>query len=255
MLDIHSHIIPKIDDGSDSMETSIDMLKIASKDNYKKIIATPHYYRGYYENSYTYVSNLVKELNQKVLENNIGMEVLPGQEVFLDKHTINLYKEGVINGLNGTKYLLIEFPMNNPSENVLDYIYELSLQGVIPIIAHPERYRYVIEKPYYMNNLLQENCLFQINTGSIKGIFGKKVKKTSEILIKHGFCNFIASDAHTTGKRCPGLKEALDIVKSIDKNLENKIDINTQNLLENKNIEKDFEKIKQKKSIFSFFRK
>lgn len=253
MLDIHCHIVPNIDDGADSLETSLKMLKIAEEDNAKFIIATPHFWRGYYENAYLDVVKKVEYLNKKIVENKMDIKILPGQEIFLDNNTNKLYKEGIVNCLNGSKYMLIELPMMDMPKDALDNIYELRIKGITPILAHPERYKYIIEEPSNINKFIKEGCLIQINTGSIKGIFGKKIKKTAEILIKHGICSFIASDAHTLGNRCPGLLSSLEKVKGINKEVYYNFENNCNMLLENKNINSNFEQIKKDKSIFSLF--
>nr|WP_207717833.1 CpsB/CapC family capsule biosynthesis tyrosine phosphatase [Clostridium tetanomorphum] len=255
VLDIHSHILPQIDDGAKSLEISLEMLKMAKKDNVENIIATPHYYRGYYETEYDKVLTVIDKINSEALNMGIDIKVLPGQEIFLDKHTAKLYREGIVKGLNNSKYVLVETAMMDMPKDVLEYIYELKLQGAIPILAHPERYKYIIEKPALINEFGKEGCLFQINTGSIRGIFGAKVQNTAKLLIKHGICNFIASDAHSTGNRCPGLNSSLELVKDINKDVYNSFDINCNLLLKNQDINYEFEEIKEKKSIFSFFRK
>lgn len=253
MLDIHCHIIPNIDDGSDSLETSFNMLNIAKKDDVKFIIATPHFWGGHYENSYLDVAKEVKKLNKEIEKNKINVKLLPGQEIFLDNNIMRLYQEGVVNCINGGKYMLIELPMMNMPKDALDNIYELKIKGVIPILAHPERYKYIIEDPSNINKFIREGCLIQINTGSIKGIFGKKVKKTAEVLIKHDICSFIASDAHSLGKRCPGLLSSLEIVKNLNEEVYLNFRNNCNMLLENKTIKNDFQEIKKKKSIFNLF--
>lgn len=255
MIDIHSHVLPGIDDGAKTIEKTLEMLKIAEKNGIKKIVATPHFYRGYYENNYENICKIVQEVNIKSKKIEIDVEIFPGQEVFLDNHTVELFKEGIIKGINGTKYMLIELPMETMPKNALDVIYELRIQGVIPIIAHPERYKYIIEKPSLINEFIDEKCLFQINSGSIEGIFGSKVKKTAETLVSHGNCEFIASDAHSTNVRCPKLKGALEIVNNFNLDFESKFTVNTNKLLNNEKIEYTHEKIKEKKSIFSFFKR
>nr|WP_027623947.1 CpsB/CapC family capsule biosynthesis tyrosine phosphatase [Clostridium lundense] len=255
MLDIHSHILPEVDDGAKSLDICMDMLSIAKEDDVNSIIATPHYYRGYYEKEYNEILQVIEKVNSTAEEKGINIKILPGQEIFLDKHTPKLYKEGIIGGLNNSKYILIELLMGDFPKDALDNIYELRLQGAMPILAHPERYRYIMEKPSLINEFGKEGCLFQINTGSIKGIFGKKVEKTAEILIKNGICNFIASDAHSTGNRCPGLYSSLELVKKLNEKVYNCFNKNCTLLLNNKDIEYEFEEIKEKRSFFSFFTK
>ena len=255
MIDIHSHVIPGVDDGAKNIEVSKEMLSIAAASGTDQIIATPHYCRGYYENNYSDILTSTKELNAYISsdERKIGIKVLPGQEVMIDDYTLDLYKEGIIGTLNGTSYMLVEFPMQEMPKDGLDILYELALLGIKPILAHPERYEYIINKPSYINSFLAEGLLFQINSGSITGVFGDKVQRTAEILIKHGICNFIASDAHTAARRKPGIKEALEAAEVFSSGIKNKVNNNSKAMIANGPISVDFEKIKERKNIFSFF--
>ena len=187
MIDIHSHILPGIDDGSKDMEMSIKMLKMAEEKGTKTIVATPHYIRGRYENHYENIFDLHQEV--KVAAKNAGLkiEVLLGQEVMLDKYALNLCKEKKIRGINGTSYMLIEFPMDKLPNDAIDLIYELRVIGIKPIIAHPERYEYIMDSLPNINDFISEGCLFQINAGSLQGLFGKKVQKCAKLLVKEGF--------------------------------------------------------------------
>lgn len=255
MIDLHSHILPGIDDGAKDMDMTLNMLKIAARDGTKKIVATPHFYRGYYLNAYDDIVNLVKQVNHKAKESNLDIEIYPGQEIFLNKKVIEDYKQGIIKGIGGTKYMLIELPMDKMPKETFDMLYELRIQGVVTVIAHPERYVYIMEKPSRINEFINEGCLFQINSGSIKGIFGKKIQKTAETLIKHRVCNFIASDAHTTRLRAPVIKEALDIVNGMDEELYKDMISNGQKLLDDLSISSRAEKINEKRSIFGFLKR
>lgn len=255
MIDIHSHILPGIDDGSKSMDETLKMLKIAELDGVKTIIATPHFYRGYYQNNYEDIVKLGAQVKTEAAKQDVNVDIIFGQEVFLDKHTIEDYKLGKTACIEGTDYMLVEFPMTDIPKDVLDIIYELQIRGVRPILAHPERYKYVIENPSKINEFLDEKCLLQINTGSIKGIFGKRIKKTAEILIKGGVCSFIASDAHSTAQRIPGISEALEIAGEISGSIYDIVDGNCRKLLKNEFIEPVQDRIKEKKSVFNFFRK
>lgn len=255
MIDIHSHVLPGIDDGAKEIDSALNMLQIAIDNGTHQIVATPHYRRGYYENNYEDISKIVGEVNDVVSDKGMDIQVVLGQEVFLDDHTVDAYKKGVIGCIGDTGYMLVELSMDTMPKNAMDIIYELKLKGVKPIIAHPERYNYIIEKPIMINEFIEEGCLFQINGGSITGMFGKRVQKTSEILIQHGVCNFIASDAHSAGRRCPGVKEALEVVESLNKELARRVVHNAQMLLSNEKIHINAEKIKEKKSLFSFLKR
>lgn len=255
MIDLHSHILPGIDDGAKEMAVTMEMLQIAVKDGTKRIVATPHFYTGYYENTYEDVYKLVKGINVKAKEKEIDIDVVSGQEIFLDKHTLEFYKQGTIRGIDETKYMLIELSMESMPKDALNIIYELRIEGVAPIIAHPERYNYIVEKPSRINEFIEEGCFFQINSGSISGMFGKRIQKISQMFIQHGVCDFIASDAHSNGMRSPKMKETLEQVESLNHVLyENVID-NAEKLLNNSEIYSRAEKIKEKKGLFSFFKR
>lgn len=254
MVDLHSHILPGIDDGAKDMDMTLNMLKIAVSDGTKKIVATPHFCRGYYLNAYDDVVNLVEKVNHKAKENDLDIEIYPGQEIFINKQVIEDYKQGIIKGIGGTRYMLIELPMDKMLKETFDVLYELRIQGVVPIIAHPERYMYIIEKPHKINEFINEGCLFQINSGSIKGVFGKTIQKAAETLIKHRVCNFIGSDAHTTRMRAPVIKKALELVNGIDEELYKDVISNGQKLLDDLSIASKAEKIKEKRSIFGFLK-
>ena len=255
MIDIHSHILPGIDDGSKDMEMSIKMLRMAEAKGTKIIVATPHYIRGIYENHYDEVAILHEELKQASKDAGINIEILLGQEIMLDKHSLKLCKEQKLRGINGTSYMLIEFPMDKLPKDALDLIYELRLLGIKPIMAHPERYQYMYEVPTTINDFVDEGCFFQINCGSLQGLFGKKVQSYAKLLVQQGLANFIASDAHTTNRRCPGLIEGIREATVIDREIEKKVTENLKLLLLDKTIEVNTQKIMKKKSIFDFFKR
>lgn len=253
MIDIHSHILPGIDDGADRIETSLEMLRIAQRNGIKKIAATPHY-KGNFKTEINEVKSLVENLNAKAKENNIAIEVLSGQEVFLDKNILNSYKEGKIGTINNSKYMLIELPFDHLPDYALDMIYELRLLNINPIIAHPERYKFAIKKPSFLNRFIEEGCTFQLNAGSIEGFFGKDVQKTSEIILRHNMCHFIASDAHSPNKRCPELEKSFDIAHRINDEIKMILSNTIDSIGENCDISLVTEKIRDRRTIFDFFR-
>lgn len=254
MVDIHSHILPGVDDGSVDMDTTISMLENAERCGTSAIVATPHYYRGYFATEYEEVVRLVDILREDIGSRGIKIDVYPGQEVFLDKHTVEMYKSGIIRGLNNSRYLLVEMPMKEYDKSFLDIVYELRLLGAVPVIAHPERYTYIMDNVNKINPFVEEGCLFQINTGSITGIFGKSVQRTARMLIENGLCNLVASDAHTNSKRCTGLRDAFDIVRKISIIAADNAARNSELVLMDSDINSSNVKISVKKSIFSFLK-
>lgn len=255
MIDIHSHILPGIDDGAKDVETSIQMLKIAQADGIETIMATPHFYKGAWEPSFDTVLKKTEELKEKAQKEGLTINILSGQEVLLEDYTIECINKGLVKGINGSRYILVEFPMYELPGNYLDLIYELRIMNLVPIIAHPERYEYVISKPYLVNDILKEGCLLQLNAGSITGLFGKEAEKTAKLLLENGACHFIASDAHSARGRKPVLKQAIEVIDDIDEKLLLNIYRNLSKLCQNEIIKAPIKVIEQKKSLFNLFKK
>jgi protein-tyrosine phosphatase len=252
VIDIHCHILPGIDDGARDIGTSVEMLKIAEEDGLEAIVATPHYNEVYYNTDFREVEKYIDNLKYIAEEKNINIAILPGQEINIRMPVLKLLREGVLGCLNKTKYMLLELNYDNLENSDFDVIYELRVQGIVPVIPHPERYSYIVKRPSKINNLINEGCLFQLNEGSIKGLFGNDVKKTADILLKHGICSFIASDAHSTGKRSPRLK---DIYNSIDEDFRKTVKNNSYKLINNEDIYFKYEKVKEKQSFFDIFKR
>ena len=248
MIDIHSHILPGIDDGSKNMEMTIEMLKTAEKCGTQEIIATPHYLLEYGEARIDEVKGYVKELNLLLTEKEINIKVYSGQEVYFTENIVNDYENGNIGTLNDSRYMLIEFDMRNYESSIFDYLYELQIKGIVPIIAHPERYRWLIKNPELINKFIGEGYLFQLNTGSIEGKFGNEVKKTAQIFLKNNIYDFVGSDAHNTNStRNTDISEA---IKLIDEKNMNKFNVNSKKLIDNYEIKFTGKTIKKKKVFF-----
>ena len=214
MIDIHSHIINEIDDGSKNIEMTINMLKKAEQSGTTDIIATPHFMRGRFEVEYNEVVKKVEGLREIAKENNININIYAGQEVYYSKNILEYYNDKIIGTINNTKYMLIELPMLEFNiDEVINIIYELQIRGITPIIAHPERYKLFIKKPSMINSLIKEGMLFQLNAGSITGNFGKDVKKTATKYLENNIYSFIGSDAHRDIGRDTDIKEALGILE------------------------------------------
>lgn len=253
MIDIHSHIINEIDDGSKSIEMTIDMLKKAEQSGTTDIIATPHFMRGRFEVEYRDVVKRVEELKDIAKENNININIniYAGQEVYFSRNILNYYNDKIIGTINNTKYMLIEFPMLEFNiDEAINTIYELQIRGITPIIAHPERYKQFIKNPSMINTLIKEGMLFQLNAGSITGGFGKDVKKTATKYLEDNIYSFIGSDAHRDIGRDTDMKEALEV---LDKNKINEFVNNGRLMLENKDVKFKGNLVKEKKKFLGIF--
>ncbi|MBE6048881.1 MAG: capsular biosynthesis protein [Clostridium sp.] len=253
MIDIHSHILPGIDDGSKSISMTLEMLTNATEQGTSKIIATPHFCRGYGEAEYDEVKKLTEKISRLAKDEKIEIEIYCGQEVYYSQSIISDYKQGIIGTLANSRYLLFELPLHSEFEKeVLEDIYELQILGVKPILAHPERYKFLKEEPYLINELIDEGILFQMNAGSIEGAFGRQAKKVAELFLDKAIYNFIGSDVHNVTDRTIGIKEGYNLAVERNKIYVKQFEESANKLLKNEEIEFYGEKIKRKKK-FGFF--
>ncbi|SMB88937.1 protein-tyrosine phosphatase [Desulfonispora thiosulfatigenes DSM 11270] len=237
MVDLHSHILPEIDDGSKSMEETLKMGRIAASQGFNKIIATPHYIEGEYTITKDKLLETIKRVNACFQKENIKLEVLPGAEVYLSPSLPAKLKAGEISTLNNSPYILIEFPMRDIPVYTEDILYEVRLLGYKPVIAHPERYSKVMEDPNYLKSLIEQGNYVQINSMSITGGLGERVKKTAQILLKHKMVHFIGTDAHSPRARSPKIQGAIEQMKKwTDENYLEKILKNGYNLISGEEI-------------------
>lgn len=236
IIDIHSHIIAGIDDGPKHLNIALDMIKRAESLGTKDIVATPHFRRGYFETPFNEVKMIANYLKSFVKAEGLNINVHYGQEVYFSERILDDLDKGLIGTINDSRYMLLEFPMRKIPKEAVDYIYELNLKGITPIIAHPERYLDVIKNPERLNELIDEGCLFQLNAGSIRGDFGRDVKKTSETLIKHSVYGFIGSDAHDNNRRRTGILDECREVFKKNRRIEEIFAENTEKLLKNEEI-------------------
>lgn len=254
MIDIHCHILPGVDDGPETIEESLIMAKEAVNEGIKIIIATPHHMNNKYENNKGKILKQVKNLNELLIENGIPLTILPGQENRIFGELISNYKNGEILTLSHTQYLFIEFPSSSVPKYAERLFYDIQIEGLIPIIVHPERNKQLLDNPELLFNMVNNGALTQVTAASLVGYFGKTIKRFSEQLIEHNLAHFIASDAHNIHNRTFKLAEAYDILNSqFGMDYVHLFMENSELLLENKHIIKEIpSQIKRKKFLGIF---
>ena len=199
MIDVHSHIIPNVDDGSKSVEETFNMLKEAESIGFTDIIATSHYLPNYYETDSQELVFWKDKLQELIKKCKANINLHSGMEIYVTEQMYNLIIDNKLLRLANSRYMLIELPMNS-SINYLDHIiYYLDTIGVKFILAHPERYRIVQEKPELVEEYVEKGCLMQCNFGSILGMYGSEPKKVMKHLLKKDLVHFVASDCHNKG--------------------------------------------------------
>ncbi|XMB85746.1 CpsB/CapC family capsule biosynthesis tyrosine phosphatase [Mycoplasmatota bacterium WC44] len=210
MIDIHTHILPQVDDGAIDIDESIEMIKMSIESGVEKIILTPHYY-GNGRNQYSYGELLIRfEDFKSRVEEMLDIEIFLAQEIHYSRNIIELFKSGDVNTINNTNYLFTELPICKEVDHE-EYFYEISLMDKRIVLAHPERSLWL--KVDDIKKIVCSGILVQLNAGSLLGEFGSKVKKRAQKLMKLKLVHFIASDCHKVDKRIPNLHLAAKYVK------------------------------------------
>lgn len=197
MIDIHSHLLFGVDDGSRTLEESVHVIKKLSEVGYTDIILTPHYI-----NDSTYVStreenlDVLKRLKVGLIRNNVNVNLYLGNEIYIDSEIANLLKNNIISSLNDTKHLLIELPMSGENEIYYDIFLDLINMGYKVILAHPERYISFQKDFNKIYELKELGVLLQSNVGSVLGDYGRGAKKTIKRLLKENLITFMGTDIH-----------------------------------------------------------
>jgi len=204
VIDLHCHILPHLDDGPTSWSTSLNMCRQAVAHGIKTIVATPHILNSVYKNNPQDIEEKVKILNQKIKENNIPLQVLPGSEVHLNADIIEAIKKKEILTLNKSNYILLEFPHTQIPLHIEEILFQIQIMGITPIISHVERNLKFQQKPTLLSQLIQKGALAQITAASLCGFFGPIPKKISQKFLSEELIYSIASDAHTDSEEGRG---------------------------------------------------
>ena len=214
MFDIHTHIIPKVDDGSPNLETSIAMVKHEIAIGVDQIICTPHHIYHRYEKSIDEIKENFQLLKEAIEKENLPVKLYLGQEICYThrEDVLGMLQEGKLLTLNNTNRVLMEFSFTREPEDLVDIIYNFSIKGYQVIVAHVERYEWMtIDK---VKALRGEGALIQINSNSLLGMTTWKEKRMTKRLLKLNLVDFIASDTHSF--RPSTLDKAFKKVKNPD---------------------------------------
>ena len=201
MIDIHSHILPGIDDGSRDIAESVDIVRQLARQGVTDVIATPHYMDGTSFVSPRRVNlKLLEELKQALTDEGLRVNLYLGNEIYISDNILELVKAGKMSPLAESKCLLIELPLDDEFPNYEDYLQEIMDQGYQVILAHPERYIIAQEDYEIILQLHKMGILFQCNAGSIVGRYGKSAKKVMKKMAKDKLIFALGSDIHRCGR-------------------------------------------------------
>ncbi len=194
--DLHSHLIPAIDDGSQDITTSVQLIKGLMEFGYKKIITTPHILWEMYPNTPDVIINGCAEVNKVLTEQNVLVELSAAAEYYMDEHFFEELTNKVPLLTLKDRLLLVEFSMMTAPFDLNDILFELQLQNYQPLIAHPERYIYLRNKKEFFDELKSQGCLFQLNLLSLTGHYGTSVQELAEYLVKKEYYDYAGTDLH-----------------------------------------------------------
>jgi len=217
MIDLHSHILPGLDDGAQSIEESLEMARIAERDGVEKIVATPHLFRGnFIHEDLSIIEKKRSELSQAMKKNNVHIKILAGAEVHISHNLIDEIRKNRENlVLSKSSYMFIEFPSDLVFSGAKNLFFELMNEGINPIITHPERNSVFIHNPSLLYELIQMGGLSQANSGSFSGLYGRRVEEAVFHFLELNLIHFIASDSHNTHSVVFRLSEAVKRARMI----------------------------------------
>ena len=210
MIDLHTHILPGIDDGVKTEDDAVEFAKVAAADGITTIVATPHYRDGFYVNARPEVMSGVAALRRRLEAEGVPVTLLPGAEIHICPDLVERVRSGHAPTLadNG-RTVLFELSMTQYPFELENVVYGMRLAGLQVLVAHPERIRYFQEDIRRYEALVHQGAFGQITTGSVLGVFGEDIEEFSEELIRKKLVHVVASDAHNVRGRPPILTAAV----------------------------------------------
>src|SRR6476659_7147595 len=194
--DVHSHLLPGIDDGSPDLETSVHLIKGMKRLGYKKLITTPHIMWDVYKNTTDIILNKLQELKGRLADEQVDIEVQGAAEYFVDEHLVDLVEQKQPLLSFGNNFVLVEFSMVSQPFEWKKTLFEMQIYGYQPVIAHQERYSYLERNKEFYDELKSAGYLFQLNILSLSGLYGKSVAELASYLTKKDYYDIIGTDLH-----------------------------------------------------------
>jgi protein-tyrosine phosphatase len=211
--DMHSHLLPGIDDGSPDIASSLKLVKGMMELGYTKLITTPHILWEMYPNTREIILEKEKLLKEAVKAEGLNVEIHAAAEYFLDDHVEGLVRDNQPLLTISGNMVLVEFSMAYPSHSLKDILFGMQMQNYQPVIAHPERYAYLESNKAFYDELKDIGCLFQLNLLSLGGHYGRSVQELAQYLIKKGYYDLVGTDLHNArhldALRNPALRASL----------------------------------------------
>ena len=206
-IDLHSHILPALDDGARDLNKTREMLQIAYEEGIREIIATPHFFASRKSASVEEIKETIEQVKHAMEDWGFSVELYPGNEIYYRSEVAELLEEGKICTLAGSRYVLVEFDPMTEYSYLRDGILKLDSYGYIPILAHTERYECLFQKKERLQRVKDHGGLIQVNASSFQGGMFDEMAKRAKYIMKNELLDFVGTDAHSTGKRSPRMQE------------------------------------------------
>ncbi|CAM4355325.1 protein tyrosine phosphatase [Paenibacillus alkaliterrae] len=233
MIDIHTHILPGLDDGAANWDDTLDMARAASSEGITTIIATPHHANGSYTNLADDVAEHTLSVNEQLRAKGVPVTIMTGQEIRVHDDLLEAWHRKELLPLAGSKYVLLEMPSSRIPKAMIELIHELNVMKLKPIIAHPERNAEVVQHPERLAELVEAGAFAQVTSHSLLGGFGKRIEQSAWTLLKNGSIHIVASDAHHIERRGFRLREAYDAIeRRMGEQWKSYLQINARHVLE-----------------------
>lgn len=210
--DMHSHILPGIDDGAKDIEESIQLIEGLSNLGFSQLLCTPHVMHDFYRNSTSTILSGLDNLRNELDKRNINISIDASAEYYFDEELVKRVSSKDIITFGKEKYILFEFSYFNEHQGIFEGITDMIQAGYTPILAHPERYPYYVMDLQQFNKLRDMGLKFQLNLLSFTGLYGENAVHGANYLIDQGLVDFIGTDIHKQA-HLPGLQKALKAPK------------------------------------------
>ena len=210
--DIHSHILPMLDDGSKSVEQSVNMLQIAAQEGIGYMIATPHNMPGKGHPSYERICDRTRTLQELCQNRGIPINIRIGTEYFYREEVLEILEQEEAVTLNGSECVLLEFDPTVDKVYFRNAVRDVMATGYRPVIAHVERYLNILQDIALLTDIKKMGALLQVNAASVVGDNGRPIKKDVKELLKRHLVDFVATDAHSDGRRAPYMQKCASVL-------------------------------------------
>jgi protein-tyrosine phosphatase len=212
LIDLHSHILPSVDDGAKSLDEAMEMARMAVDDGIQVMACTPHFMPGLYDNDSTDIRHRVAHLNQAFMDQGIDLALVLGGDAHIRPDFVACLQDGRIPTLHNSRYVLFEPPHTVMPQRMDELLYNIQIAGFVPILTHPERLKWIEQSYQTFVDLAKKGVWMQITCGSLAGRFGKRSQYWAQRMLAEGLVSILATDTHNTRSRPPLMAEARELV-------------------------------------------